>query len=1471
MANYSSRPLISAISANMRTTTTPLVVVLIGTLLLLLLVGSESGVRAATTISKSQLYQTPDECQWSGSSLDDLTLVCKLRTINSELENTNFSVIQPQNTTRLRLECNDSLYFQSSLSPNSFRALVELRQLYIEYCKLSNLTEGSLKGLRSLRNLTIRTHNTDWSSVSMEIAKNVFTEELFFLENLDLSTNNMWAIPDAMICPLKNLQYLNASGNKLRDLSHFHLSASISTVLSKKCGPNLKVLDLSHNNIESLSPAIFSNLGKLLELNLANNGMTFIADRALEGLISLSVINLAENRLNSLPPELFSEAKNVKEINLSNNSLNVLAPGIFNDLQQLVSLDLSHNQLASEWINGLTFKGLDRLVILDLSHNHINKMDAGTFKALTNLQALRLQENRISSLPDNMFLELGKLTTLTLSNNLLRKIDADTFSGLTSLAVLSLDYNQIAEVHDEAFRNVNSSLQDLHLNGNKLLRVPGALSSVPHLKTLDLGENHISVIENTSFTTMSELYGLRLIENNIEHVTRETFRKLTSLQILNLSRNKIRSVEQDAFENNQNLRAIRLDGNYLREIAGLFSKLQNLVWLNISDNQLEHFDYALIPTGLHWLDIHANKISELGNYFEIESQLSLSTFDASANRLTEITGSSIPNSVEMLYLNDNLITKVQSYTFFKKPNLTHVDLFGNKITTLDPNALRISAVPEGRELPKFFIGGNPYQCDCNLDWLQKNNVESRTQPKLMDLNSIYCKLLYNRGKTYVPLVEAQPNQFLCKYEQHCFALCHCCEFFACDCKMECPNRCTCYHDQSWSSNVVDCSRADYEERLPDQIPMDASQIYLDGNDFPMLSSHAFIGRKKLKILFLNNSNIETIQNRTFNGLKELEILQLDSNRLTSLNGFEFIGLDSLEELHLQHNQITTVQEGTFQHLTQLRVLRLNNNLLVDISFVSFPVKSLTELQVTGNPWSCNCDFVERFCEFLTRHEFVKQKNLIKCRGEVIDSNEIGQDSGGSSSSGEVMVPRKGARSNHQLKYKSGRSGSLSGEQVQTARSAEVTGGFDRRSVAKNTIDRGFLVLADNSLNKCAGASLEFIENSNLTSTKKTILNQQPIEDYVPLVIATLSGFLFIIVVTLVIFVFRQEMRVWFHSRFGIRLFYRATDCDKTERDKLFDAFISYSSKDEAFVSEELAPLLEHGDPSYKLCLHYRDFPVGAYIADTIVQAVESSRRTIMVLSENFIKSEWCRFEFKSAHHQVLRDRRRRLIVILLGEVPHKDLDPDIRLYLKTNTYLQWGDKLFWEKLRFALPDVPDCHRRAGSHSQHHPHSHPLNMHHHPPSGQAQSPAQHHHHITAGNHNHLHHHHHLHGGGGGQGLASPPSAPPQSHNLGQLNNNHGGGGSFSQSGPRGNLIMMSQPLPPTPTGNNSAAATGNTQLSNNIMSESPLLCGKNNQLGQHHKNNGSPVSHHQHNQQGYHPTSGGNVINRSPVGRPGIPI
>ncbi|XP_013173415.1 PREDICTED: slit homolog 2 protein [Papilio xuthus] len=1215
---------------------------------------------ASLSATTGARYQAPDECRWTTDNDESgVTLQCRLRTINSELENTNFSAIQPHLTVRLRLECSDALFFQSSLAPGSFRQLIELRELTIEYCKIGNLSDGAFTGLRELKNLTIRTHNTEWATMSLEITPTAFSRDIQNLERLDLSENNMLTFPEGALCTLRNLEYLNMTNNRMRDISHFQFSTAHRHP-TEKCGDNLLILDLSKNVIDTLPPGLLSGLKRLQKLYLQGNGLNSVADRSLEGLISLTTIRFSDNQLTSLPPELFSDTKELKEIYLNNNTITVLAPGLFSDLFQLLVLDLSHNELTSDWINTSTFTGLKRLVYLDFSHNRVSKMEIALFRDLHNLQILKMQDNFIEHISENVFISLSNLHTLILSNNRLTNIESYAFVGMRVLTVLSIDSNRISKIHPHAFRNC-STLQDLHINGNRLDEVPIALKDIPQLKTLDLGENLIVSIENASFMTMQQMYGLRLTENNIGNISKGVFDKMTSLKILNLSRNKIHKIEAGAFDGNINLQAIRLDGNYLTDIGGLFAKLPNLVWLNISDNRLEWFDYAMIPTGLQWLDIHANRIAELGNYFEIESQLSLSTFDASSNRLTEITGSAIPNSVEMLYLNDNLISKVQSYTFFKKPNLTRVDLYGNKITSLDPNSLRISAVPQDKSVPEFFIGGNPLECDCTMEWLQKINTgnRARTQPKLMDLDSIHCKLLYNRGNSFVPLVEAAPHQFLCKYESHCFALCHCCDFDACDCEMTCPNNCTCYHDQSWSANVVECSSAGYVNSLPERIPMEATQLYLDGNDIKMLHSHAFIGRKRLKILYLNASNIETVHNRTFNGLKELEVLHLDHNGINTLEGQEFDGLENLLELYINNNKIRSIGKDMLSNMPRLKILHLDHNRLITISVWQIN-PSVTSITLSYNPWSCDCEYTEMFREWTKRVNSIMDLSEIKCIYNKGNNTDI--------------IPYN--------------------ESIY------------------NDLDSGFKITEENGT-ICTGLpSINNSINGNLTATK-TIITNGEVQDYIPLLLAALGILVLVLFVSLLTFIFRQEMKLWFHSKFGVRLFHRANDIDTDDREKMFDAFVSYSSKDEAWVASELVPMLERGDHSYKLCLPYRDFAVSGNVVENLTRAVQTSRRTIMVLSENFIKSEWSSIEFKSAHLQVLRDRRRRLIVVLIDDVPPKDLDPDLRLYLKTNTYLHWGDKSFWEKLRFALPDVPSNQRCRGVPSPGAGGTVPMHRHHHP--------------------------------------------------------------------------------------------------------------------------------------------------------------
>ena len=68
----------------------------------------------------------------------------------------------------------------------------------------------------------------------------------------------------------------------------------------------------------------------------------------------------------------------------------------------------------------------------------------------------------------------------------------------------------------------------------------------------------------------------------------------------------------------------------------LFLQLPNLTWLNISDNRLEVFDYAMVPRNLLWLDIHKIQIQLLENYFSIDDGTTVQHIDAGFDCISNI-------------------------------------------------------------------------------------------------------------------------------------------------------------------------------------------------------------------------------------------------------------------------------------------------------------------------------------------------------------------------------------------------------------------------------------------------------------------------------------------------------------------------------------------------------------------------------------------------------------------------------------------------------------------------------------------------------------------------------------------------------------------------------------------------------------------------------------------------------------------
>ncbi|KAH9488320.1 hypothetical protein Btru_063775 [Bulinus truncatus] len=113
----------------------------------------------------------------------------------------------------------------------------------------------------------------------------------------------------------------------------------------------------------------------------------------------------------------------------------------------------------------------------------------------------------------------------------------------------------------------------------------------------------------------------------------------------------------------------------------------------------------------------------------------------------------------------------------------------------------------------------------------------------------------------------------------------------------------------------------------------------------------------------------------------------------------------------------------------------------------------------------------------------------------------------------------------------------------------------------------------------------------------------------------------------------------------------------------------------------------------QLCLHGRDFVAGSYIASNILNAVKESRKTLVVLTKNFMDSQWCIHELQMANMETVHTGRQVLVFLIKDRLSSHDLTPDLSYYVSHNTYIEYPDlqgqgerslRVFWDKLKKDL-------------------------------------------------------------------------------------------------------------------------------------------------------------------------------------------
>ena len=418
------------------------------------------------------------------------------------------------------------------------------------------------------------------------------------------------ACPDVCLCP-GTTNHVTCVGAELSDVP-------------RSLPPSTTNLDLSNNEIHTVSGNSLSHLRSVITLKLKDNQIETIHDGAFEALQSLQSLDVGGNRLSTLSEYTFTgAASTLTHLDLSNNDLEDV-DAAFVSMKELSRLDLHNNRIQT--ITQFTFRDLTSLRYLLLAGNQINAIDRRSFRKLDKLMYLVLKGNPIGSVErfqfNSYFLSYVDLSEcgltsvprglpssiryLQLRRNNMTVVQRRAFQDCPHVSILVLDENGITDIQANTFEHM-TYLQQLWLNSNKLRHLPRLLPA--SLQRLLMDSNRVTQIEDV-FPEESQIHTLSFMGNNITMISYEAFYKLPKLKSIDFSNNRIQHIYGNTFIESGELRTIQLSKNPLqyfhsRAFHGLGS-LQSLSLAYIGTSVSMYEDIFDDLTSVTKLDLDAS-------------------------------------------------------------------------------------------------------------------------------------------------------------------------------------------------------------------------------------------------------------------------------------------------------------------------------------------------------------------------------------------------------------------------------------------------------------------------------------------------------------------------------------------------------------------------------------------------------------------------------------------------------------------------------------------------------------------------------------------------------------------------------------------------------------------------------------------------------------------------------------------------